>query len=316
MAHDPTVLFNRLLARGRLRHLQLLAALADAGSVQGAAALVGMSQPAATQALADLETLLDTELFERHSRGVRLSRFGAAVVPVARNVLQALRATTETLSALQAGAQALLRLGTIPAAAAGLLAPTLPAFLQSRPGLQIELIEENSVHLLPELAAGRLDAVLCRRPHELPGNWVFEPLLADEPVVVLAPGDALTQRTRVALRDLASRAWVLPPQGTGVRTYFDSLWPGQGPRPQLYPLATTALAVVLEVIHNQGAVSLMPRSIALSLVEAGTAAMLPLKLPKARHATLGSLGLLTTGQPDPTPLHELREWLRAPAARR
>ncbi|HEX5390270.1 MAG TPA: LysR family transcriptional regulator [Burkholderiaceae bacterium] len=316
MAHDPTVLFNRLLARGRLRHLQLLAALADAGSVQGAATLVGMSQPAATQALADLETLLGTELFERHSRGVRLSRFGAAVVPVARNVLQALRATTETLSALQAGAQALLRLGTIPAAAAGLLAPTLPAFMQAHPGLQIELIEENSVHLLPELAAGRLDAVVCRRPGELPGNWVFELLLADEPVVVLAPGDALTQRPRVTLRDLDSRAWVLPPQGTGIRAYFDALWAGRERRPTLYPLATTALTVVLEAMRSQAVVSLMPRSFAQSLVDTGQAAIVPLKLPKTGHTALEGLGLLTTGQPDPPPLRELREWLRPLGGRR
>lgn len=308
---DPGVLFNRLLARGRLRHLQLIAALADAGSVQRAAAAVGMSQPAATQALSDLEDLLQAPLFERHNRGVRPTRFGEAVVPVARNVLQALRATTETLLALQAGAQAFLRLGCIPAAASGLLARALPALLQAQPGLQVELIEENMVHLLPELAAGRLDAVVCRRPQDVPAAWQFELLQSDAPMVVVAPGHPLAGQRSVALGRLAGLPWVLPPRGMGVRDYFDRLWAGRSERPQLYPMATTALPVVLEVLRSTGAVSLMPQSIAQGLVDTGVAAALAVRLPEALESSLEGLGLLTTGFADGVALAALRVRLRA-----
>lgn len=308
---DPGVLFNRLLARGRLRHLQLIAALADAGSVQRAAAAVGMSQPAATQALSDLEDLLQAPLFERHNRGVRPTRFGEAVVPVARNVLQALRATTETLSALQAGAQAFLRLGCIPAAASGLLARALPALLQAQPGLQVELIEENMVHLLPELAAGRLDAVVCRRPQDVPAAWQFELLQSDAPVVVVAPGHPLAGQRSVALGRLAGLPWVLPPRGMGVRDYYDRLWAGRAERPQLYPMATTALPVVLEVLRRTGAVSLMPQSIAQGLVDTGVAAALAVRLPEALESSLQGLGLLTTGLADGPALSALRGRLRS-----
>ena len=308
---DPGVLFNRLLARGRLRHLQLIAALADAGSVQRAAAAVGISQPAATQALSDLEDLLQAPLFERHNRGVRPTRFGEAVVPVARNVLQALRATTETLLALQAGAQAFLRLGCIPAAASGLLARALPALLQAQPGLQVELIEENMVHLLPELAAGRLDAVVCRRPQDVPAAWQFELLQSDAPMVVVAPGHPLAGQRSVALGRLAGLPWVLPPRGMGVRDYYDRLWAGRAERPQLYPMATTALPVVLEVLRSTGAVSLMPQSIAQGLVDTGVAAALAVRLPEALESSLEGLGLLTTGFADGVALAALRVRLRA-----
>ncbi len=308
---DPGVLFNRLLARGRLRHLQLIAALADAGSVQRAAAAVGMSQPAATQALSDLEDLLQAPLFERHNRGVRPTRFGEAVVPVARNVLQALRATTETLSALQAGAQAFLRLGCIPAAASGLLARALPALLQAQPELQVELIEENMVHLLPELAAGRLDAVVCRRPQDVPAAWQFELLQSDAPMVVVAPGHPLAGQRSVALGRLAGLPWVLPPRGMGVRDYYDRLWAGRAERPQLYPMATTALPVVLEVLRRTGAVSLMPQSIAQGLVDTGVAAALAVRLPEALESSLQGLGLLTTGLADGPALSALRGRLRS-----
>ena len=308
-ATDAAVLFNRLLARGRLRHLQLLVALADAGSVQRAAALVGMSQPAATQALADLEELLGAELFERHTRGVRVTRFGLAVVPVARSVLQALRASTETVAALQAGAQALLRLGCIPAAASGLLCGVLPRLLAAQPGLQVELAEENTVHLLPELAAGRLDAVLCRGPRELPADWHFELMLRDAPVVVAAPGHPLAGRHRLPLEALAPLAWILPPQGMGVRSYHEQLWSGHPRPPQVYPLATTALPVVLEVMRSTGAVSLIPRSVAEPLLGWGAATLLDVALPELPNAPLEGLGLLTTGTQDAPPLQALRALL-------
>lgn len=313
-ATDPGVLFNRLLARGRLRHLQLIAALADAGSVQRAAATVGMSQPAATQALSDLEELLEAPLFERHNRGVRPTALGDVVVPVARNVLQALRAATETLSALQAGAQAFLRLGCIPAAASGVLARALPALLQARPGLQVELIEENMVHLLPELAAGRLDAVVCRRPQDVPAPWQFELLLRDEPMVVAAPGHPMAGPQPVALADLVHWPWVLPPKGMGVRGYYDRLWAGHAPQPPLYPMATTALPVVLEVMRTTQAVCLMPQSIAQTLVDTGVAVALHVALPESMESSLEGLGLLTTGFPDGPALAALRLRLRTAAS--
>ncbi len=314
LATDPGVLFNRLLARGRLRHLQLLAALADAGSVQRAATAVGMSQPAATQALADLEELLGASLFERHNRGVRPTALGDVVVPVARNVLQALRAATETLSALQAGAQAFLRLGCIPAAASGLLARALPALLQAQPGLQVELIEENMVHLLPELAAGRLDAVVCRRPQDVPAAWQFELLLRDEPMVVAAPGHPLAGPQPVPLADLVHWPWVLPPKGMGVRGYHDRLWAGHSQRPPLYPMATTALPVVLEVMRTTQAVCLMPQSIAQTLVDTGVAVALHVALPESMESSLEGLGLLTTGLSDGPALAALRVRLRVAAS--
>ncbi|NML42115.1 LysR family transcriptional regulator [Ramlibacter sp. G-1-2-2] len=308
---DPAVLFNRLLARGRLRHLHLLVALADAGSVQRAAAVVGMSQPAATQALVDLEELFDAALFERHARGVRLTSFGEAVVPVARNVLQALRSSTEAVAALRAGAQALLRLGCIPAAASSLLCRALPRLVAAQPGLRVELSEHNTDHLIPELAAGRLDAVLCRKQRSLPPDWRFELLLRDEPVVIAAPEHPLARQPKVPLAALAMQAWILPPRGMGVRDYHEELWAAHANPPPVYPLVTTALPVVLEAMRTTGAVTLLPRSMVGQLVEWGVVAVLDVALPVLPQAGLEGIGLLTTGEADPPALTALRAQLRA-----
>jgi DNA-binding transcriptional LysR family regulator len=311
MSTHPSVLFNRLLARGRLRHLQLLVALADSGSVQRAAAIVGMSQPAATQALSDMEGLLGATLFERHRRGVRATPQGQAVIPVARQVMLALRASTETLSALQSNTRALLRLGCIPAAATGLLAKVLPAFLQAHEGLQIELVEENMSQLLAELSAGRLDAVICRQPSELPPNWTFELLMTDEPVVMASPQHPMARRRRIALPELVRYPWILPPPGMRVRDFFDTLWDAQPARPPLYPLVTTSLMVVQEVMRAALAVGMVPKSLISTMVDTGAAVPLAVDLPSA---SLGGLGLVMRDTPDLPSLDDLRERLRLAGA--
>lgn len=116
-----SVLYARLVAKGRLRHLQLLVAIAEFGSTKRAAEQVGLSQPAATQALADIEGLLGTALFERHARGMRLTQAGRALIPIAKSAMDALRASADTLHALQDGASGVLRVGAIPAAVTGLV---------------------------------------------------------------------------------------------------------------------------------------------------------------------------------------------------
>jgi molybdenum-dependent DNA-binding transcriptional regulator ModE len=65
------LLYSRLAKHVRLRQLQLLVALQQCGSVVQAAATLHMSQSAATQALAEMERVLDIRLFERHARGIR-----------------------------------------------------------------------------------------------------------------------------------------------------------------------------------------------------------------------------------------------------
>jgi molybdenum-dependent DNA-binding transcriptional regulator ModE len=65
------VLGERMMARLRLRHLRLLASLERSTTLREAAQEVGITQPAASQVLRELEEMLEVQLFERHARGLR-----------------------------------------------------------------------------------------------------------------------------------------------------------------------------------------------------------------------------------------------------
>lgn len=133
------MLFSRMVKQVRLRQLQLLLALQQCGSVMQAAVELSMSQSAATQALAELERVLDIKLFERHARGMRPTVAGQALIDAARSMLVGLQEVSESLASIRRGASAALRLGAIPAAALSVLSQLLPRFYEAHPQVYVDV---------------------------------------------------------------------------------------------------------------------------------------------------------------------------------
>lgn len=259
------VLLSRLATQGRIRQLQLLVAINDQRSIARAAPRLNMSQPAATQALADLERLLGLPLFDRHARGMRATQAGRTLVAAARHVLAVLNDATQALSAITVGATAALRLGAIPAAASGLMPQLLNAFHIEHPDVHLEVIEGSGARLLPQLATGGLDAVFCRRPESLPPGFAFEPLLEDAVVLVAGADHPLADRRGLVLADLADARWVLPAAGTQLRELFDRIVLAELPQARWLRVSTLSVPVLAALLTQPGTVSLMPSSLAVTL---------------------------------------------------
>ncbi|MCW0206502.1 MAG: LysR substrate-binding domain-containing protein, partial [Achromobacter sp.] len=261
----PATLLARLLAKGRLRHLQLLAGIADLGSIQQAASHVGMSQPAATHALADIEGLLGVRLFERHARGMRATRSGQLMAECARGMLTTLRASTDSVAALRQGATGYLRLGAIPAASGGLLAERLPAYMNARPGLQVEIVEGSREHLLPQAANGGLDMLLCRQPDAVPAGLEFVPLQQDEALIVAAAGHPLLEPgCSPTPAQAASQLWIEPRPELAIHAVFKAFFERAGVVPRLCRLASAAppMPLLIAVMQAQQALAMVPRTLA------------------------------------------------------
>lgn len=206
--------------RLELRHLRVLCAIADAGSVSRAAAAVGISQPALTAQLHRIEKVLGGQVFHRHQLGVTPTPFGRFVLSRARSAL----VTVEELVATRAydGDAAGLRIGGY---ATAILTGLLHRLFEM-PGIRITVHTEYSPRLLLDLlASGRLDvATLVDYPgHRLPDlPAIGMCLIATEPIFVALPADhRLADRDEVPLAELADDDWlVTPPDGGGWPEYF------------------------------------------------------------------------------------------------
>jgi molybdate transport repressor ModE-like protein len=304
-AASPAVLFQRLMAKSRLRHLQLLVAVADEGNLKRAAADIGLSQPAATQALSELEELLEVPLFERHAKGMRLTAAGTAVIPVIRHTLEALRASTESLAALREGVSGRLRLGVITAVASAVLGERVLRFCARHPAMRVEIVEDSAVHLLQELQAGTLNLVLCRRPTPVPARLHFERLRADEACVIAGPGHPLAGRRGLRLEDGAAYPWMRPPRVVWIREVFDELFDNASITPQLHPVSTASLGPLPEILRDNRTLALCPATLARTLLRWQLVVALDLDL----GAPKGEIGLLCDAATLDDPVH--REFIDA-----
>ena len=100
------------LRRLKFRDLQILDIVAEAGSMAKAAPRLGMSQPAVSRVVADMEHLLGVPLFDRTSTGVELTRFGRALRRRTITVTDELKQGLGELTSLADPTQGEIRIGT------------------------------------------------------------------------------------------------------------------------------------------------------------------------------------------------------------
>ena len=196
--------------RLRLPLLRAVDAVATHGSLLKAAAALGVSQPALTKSLHELEDLLQLRLFHRHPRGVHPTAAGVVFVRSARRVLAELRRLDEELDELS-GPGGTVALGALPVAAAGVLPGALVRLKATHPDVKVRLRQGRTEELLPLLASGELDLIVGRLYEPaVPDGFAREPLWT-EPISVLArAGHPMFSHIPVSVEELRRYDLVLP----------------------------------------------------------------------------------------------------------
>lgn len=196
--------------------LRIIRAIADAGTITGAAAAIGYSQPAVSQHVRRLERRLGTALLERSGRGVRLTEAGQVIArhgAVVGAALEAASAEVAALAGLQAGR---VRLTAFPSSSATLVPAALAALRRAHPGLSVTLTEAEPPESIERLREGSCDLAIAfaypgtdlgRGETDLAG-LVTRQLLEDPPVLALPAGHRLARRHELHLTELADETWI------------------------------------------------------------------------------------------------------------
>lgn len=194
--------------------LAALVAVAEAGSITGAAARLGYTAPALSQQLAKLEREAGAALLVRHHRGARLTAAGELLLVRARRVLDELDLARHELARLTGLSGGRLRIGTFMTAGTHLLPPALSSFRRAHPDVELSVTEYLPPQGMAAVALGEVDLALTHAyvpgdPMPAPDGVSLEPLLTEELVLVTAPGHALSSATgRLPLAELAGQPLV------------------------------------------------------------------------------------------------------------
>ena len=236
----------------KIKALQALVAAIEEGSLRAAARRMGVSQPALTKLVRELEIELAAPLLARHSQGVRPTPQGQVLFEHALKVARELAAATDQIQQLGGQMKGEIQVAAVPVAMMLLIPETLRTFSQAFPDIRLRVSEELFVEQLQKLRSGQVDLVVGGIPEGLPsGEFIAEELMTTRMVVV-------ARAWRLA--ELAQAPWVYT--GTSAQTgYATRLFETQGmPPPPVGAMVNSTLAL-LALLGSGDLLGLMPEQI-------------------------------------------------------
>jgi molybdate transport repressor ModE-like protein len=234
--------------------LALLAEVAHAGSIAGAAQRLAFTPSAVSQQLAKLERDIGAPLLHRNPRGVTLTPAGEALLSHAETIVGELRTAERTVRALLGEEPAQLTVGTFASAGMTLVPAALAGFRRDHPAVALRLLDLEPPDGYGLVSSRDLDLLIT---HRYPGAPLPDPrgltrsLLRSERFRLILPeGHPRARVRRLTLRALAGEDWISGSPGVPNRVCLD----------QLADAAGVTLAVAYETRDYQ---------VILALVEAG-----------------------------------------------
>lgn len=277
-------MLSKLESRLTLRHLNLIVAIADGGSLQAAADAVGLTQSAVTKSLQEAEALVGARLFDRGNRGVAVTAEGAVLVAHARLVLSQLRHAGQELEDLRSGTGGRVAVGVLVSAAVSLLPQAIAAVRARRPNLAIKVLEGTNDVLLPMLRQGELDLVIGRLPAFSVGSDIAEETLCDDYAqIVVRAGHPLLARKGLRLADLIAEPWILPRQETSMRRQIDEAFRIEGVAQPGNCVESVSILTNRALVLRADHLAVWPVQLVRFEADLGLVAPLPIDLPTTRR---------------------------------
>jgi len=214
----------------RIEQLEYVAAVARLGSFRRAADELHISQPALSGSIKSLERELGVDLLDRGRHGARMSDSGRELFPYILTLLDA-HDRLRHAAGDQHRSVRLVRLGTVSAATAPLLAPTIRQFRQSHPQTQVEVIGAQQADIHRGVLEGSFDLGLVNYldGDDLPPDLETTPLVRGRAVVVLRADSALARLAAVPTADLLAEPLIVMRSGYVMHRYLHRLLRGKLP---------------------------------------------------------------------------------------
>ncbi len=205
-----------------LRQLRAVAGIAKTGKILGAADLLGVTPPAVTLQLKQLEESLRLPLFERTREGMRLTSAGDQVLGCVRRIEAALASCEEALNAMRGLKGGTVAIGAV--STAKYFAPAaLGAFKRVHPEVDIQLFVGNRQETIRSLASLEFDLMIMGRPPE--DIAVEMAVIGDHPhVIIAAPDHRLARQRQITIAELAGETFLTREKGSGTRSLMERLF--------------------------------------------------------------------------------------------
>ena len=213
---------ERIGRRLRLKDLHTLQTVAEVGSMAKASERLGLSQPAISKAVADMEHVLGAPLLDRSSRGVALTEFGRLLVERTRVVFDEITQGVSDIGQMLDPTRGNVKIGTTEPVA-GIVSEIICRLAIKYPGLTFDVMISDLDTLIGELRERTRDVIVTRwAPPTIADDLAVQTLFKSSLAVMAAHGHPLLRRKELSLGELMTERWTLsPPQSFLGRVVVD-----------------------------------------------------------------------------------------------
>lgn len=278
---------DRALTRLKLRQLRLLVAVGSHGSIQNAARELGISQPAATKMIQDLELDFEVKLFNRTNRGVIPTVFGETLIRHGKLIFAQVSNAAQELDDLSEGNSGRVVIGTLLAASTSLLPTAIDILLADRPKVAIKITEGTNEVLMPALLSGEIDMVVGRLPSHRHRNKIKqEKLFEDRILAVVGKQHPLAGKPSVSFEQIKPFGWILPPLETTLRRQVDRFFISQQQYMPHLAIESVSYLANRSLLQSRELIGLMPAEGIAQDIENGHLSQLDWSVPFG-HGPIG-----------------------------
>ncbi|PIE44899.1 MAG: hypothetical protein CSA45_04985 [Gammaproteobacteria bacterium] len=204
------------------------------------------------------------------SRGVEPTPYGEIIIKHAHIILNQLRSAEGEVSDLSSGLGGRLTIGIPVAASTDLVSEAIIDLLEKRKNVQVTLVEDYNIRLIPSLKRGNLDLIVGRLPEKSKYDDInIEGFYKESLQLVVREGHPLAKKKRITSKDLLAWNWLMPPRDSIMYTQIVEYF-----RKKELPVPTASIYSLshvgsLKVLHKQDLIAAFPRESIADEVQSG-----------------------------------------------
>ncbi len=238
-----------------LRQLEIIRAIAEAGSFTGAGERLHVSQSAISRQILLLEEELNEAVFLRVGRRIRITPAGEALLQLSHRVFQDLRDTVALIGDSRQALRGPVRLVGGMTVSLYVFPTLLREFQRVHPQSEIKIWAGATDRCIAAIRAGTADLGLLTLPIDTP-DLVTAPALEEELLLVTSPAHPLARKKRIVAQDLRRQNFVLFESGSNTRRVLDEFFVRESIEPQIV-METENVEIIKALVRTNLGVSII-----------------------------------------------------------
>jgi DNA-binding transcriptional LysR family regulator len=293
---------HRVGRRLKLRHMEILVAVVETGSMAKAGAKLAISQPAISRAIAEMEHTLGVPIFDRSPKGVEPTQYGRALLKRGIAAFDEVAQAVKDIDFLADPSAGELWIGSAPGLAEGIAFAVIDRLSQRYPRVVIHVVP-GGLHVQHDaLRARRIEFGFAGTTGQGAADDIEAEMLYEEPLlVVVGRGSAWTRKRTIKLAELVDEPWTWPAAGTVIDSLVVEAFRANGVEPPRARIHAEAYSLRIKLAATGRFLAIVPASIMRFPGTPSSIRVLPVDLPTTRR----QIGIVTLKNRTLSPLAQL-----------